>query len=112
MHLVSHRRQVSQSYSKRPLKQRKLPPHEHNCSARGDPEEWGIRRTQRNGVTVSALLLVTLSEVPEILTVVVVVTLQVVIVNVADVCAPVMVTVAARWPLTCSSSAVLPGFRN
>jgi len=44
--------------------------------------------------TVSALLLVTLSEVAELLTLVVVVTLNVVIVNVADVCPPAMVTVA------------------
>ena len=43
---------------------------------------------------MSALLLVTLSEVAEILTLVVVVTLKVVIVNVADLCPPAMVTVA------------------
>jgi hypothetical protein len=40
------------------------------------------------GVTVSILLLVTLSDVVEILTLVVVVTLNVVIVNVADICPP------------------------
>jgi hypothetical protein len=39
------------------------------------------------------MLLVTLSEVAEILTLVVVVTLKVVIVNVADVCPPAMVRV-------------------
>ena len=61
------------------------------------PEAWGTRWTQRYGVTVSALLLVTLSEVAEMLTVAVVVTLNVVIVNVADVCPPAVVTVAARW---------------
>jgi hypothetical protein len=46
------------------------------------------------GVTVSTLLLVMLSDVAEILTDVLVVTLKVVIVNVADFCPPAMVTVA------------------
>ena len=62
------------------------------------PEDWGTRWTQRYGVTVSALLLVTLSEVAEMLTVVVVVTLKVVIVNVADVCPPAILTVAGTAP--------------
>ena len=44
------------------------------------------------GVTVSALLLVTLSDVAEIVTVVVVVTLKVVMVNVAELCPPRTVT--------------------